>query len=97
MCRVVLVCRSVSFLVRMGCFVLVKFSLVYRLYRFISFRFIYLLFYFISFFRWRGSLAEFMVKVDRVGNLREVLGLPAESSESTSASDGNAGLVSEVR
>lgn len=37
-----------------------------------------------------------MVQVDRSGDLRDVLGIPAETSESTSASDGNAGVYSEV-
>ncbi|CAM9685805.1 unnamed protein product [Scytosiphon promiscuus] len=40
--------------------------------------------------RWRGSLAELMLKVDRSGNLRDVLDIHSES-ESASASDGKSG------
>lgn len=60
---------------------------------------VFFLSFFASHLRWRGSLAELMVKVDRSGNLREVLDIPSEMSESASASDGGnyAGGVSEVR
>lgn len=38
--------------------------------------------------RWRGSLAELMVKASRSGNLRNVLDIPSEMWERVSASDG---------
>ncbi|CAN0167822.1 unnamed protein product [Ectocarpus fasciculatus] len=45
--------------------------------------------------RWRGSLAELMVKVDRSGNLRDILDIGSDTSESASASDGKSASASD--
>ncbi|CAN0454605.1 unnamed protein product [Ectocarpus sp. 12 AP-2014] len=45
--------------------------------------------------RWRGSLAELMLKVDRAGNLRDILDIGSDTSESASASDGRSASTSD--
>ncbi|CAN0223173.1 unnamed protein product [Ectocarpus sp. 4 AP-2014] len=45
--------------------------------------------------RWRGSLAELMLKVDRSGNLRDILDIGSDTSESASASDGKSASASD--
>ena len=46
--------------------------------------------------RWRGSLAELMLKADRMGNLREILDLPSEGEGESVTSEGAARQTSAV-